>query len=254
MLNDSDYKEKASPEERDFAIELKELADKGISPSLNLEFAKLNAQIYKNMGIEELYEYTKKFLELPANGYNNMKKGDAFYKPMLEVVDYLKQNDFIVYVVTGTDTFTARVIIDGHINIPKSQVIGSEAKIVANNQFDTDGLNYIYSKNDSLEFKGELVAKNLNMNKVYYIIKTIGKIPLISFGNSGSDSSMAEFALQNPKGIAFMVLCDDLVRERGNKDKAESFRKSCEENNWIPISMRDDWKTIYGDNVTRKNN
>ena len=25
----------------------------------------------------------------------------------------------------------------------------------------------------------------------------------------------------------------------------------CEEYDWTPISMKDDWKTIYGDGVTR---
>ena len=29
-------------------------------------------------------------------------------------------------------------------------------------------------------------------------------------------------------------------------------RESCEKNGWTAVSMKDDWKTIYGDNVTRK--
>ena len=90
------------------------------------------------------------------------------------------------------------------------------------------------------------------MNKVYYIMKEIGKLTILSFGNSGSDSSMAELVLKNKNGKAFMVLCDDLERERGDLDKAKSFEKSCNENNYITISMKDDWKTIYGDKVTRK--
>ena len=28
--------------------------------------------------------------------------------------------------------------------------------------------------------------------------------------------------------------------------------KDCEENGWVAISMANDWKTIYGDEVTRK--
>ena len=49
-----------------------------------------------------------------------------------------------------------------------------------------------------------------------------------------------------------MVCCDDLERENGDMKKANNMKKLCEENNWEPISMRDDWKTIYGDKVTRK--
>ena len=94
------------------------------------------------------------------------------------------------------------------------------------------------------------------MYKVYHIIREIGKIPILSFGNSNGDSSMANFVMsrkQHP-GLAFMLLCDDTIRENGNITKAQKMNESCIENNWIPVSMKNDWKTIYGDNVTRKNN
>ena len=250
VLNDSNYT--PTNEQKELGYKIKEYADKGEFPPLNKEHAILNAEIFADMEIEELYKYTKNYLDQPSDGYNNMKRGDAFYKPMLEVIDYLQKNDFIIYIVSGTDRFTVRAIIEGHINIPKSQVIGTEAKIVADNQGDIDGLDYIFQKGDKLQFKGELVSKNLNMNKVYNIIKEIGKIPILSFGNSGSDSSMAELVLKNKNGKAFMVLCDDLERERGDINKAKSMENNCIKNNWISISMHDDWKTIYGYDVTKK--
>ena len=250
VLNDSNYT--PTNEQKELAYKIKEYADKGEFPPLNKEHAILNAEIFADMEIEELYKYTKNYLDQPSDGYNNMKRGDAFYKPMLEVIDYLQKNDFIIYVVSGTDRFTVRAIIEGHINIPKSQVIGTEAKIIADNQGEIDGLDYIFQKGDKLQFKGELVSKNLNMNKVYNIIKEIGKIPILSFGNSGSDSSMAELVLKNKNGKAFMVLCDDLERERGDINKAKSMENNCIKNNWISISMHDDWKTIYGYDVTKK--
>ena len=252
VLDDPDYN--ATDEQIQLANELKELAKNGEMPKLNVTHAVLNAQIYANMEIEEIYDYTKKYVNQPADGYDNMKRGDAFYKPMLEVIDYLQENDFIVYVVTGTDGFTARALIEGHINIPKSQIIGTEARIISNNQKNKDGYEYIFTREDKLIFKGELIAKNLNMNKVYYIMREIGKKPILAFGNSGSDTSMAELALQNKNGKAFMVLCDDIIRERGDTEKAESFKETCNENGWITISMKNDWKTIYGDDVKKKTN
>jgi phosphoglycolate phosphatase-like HAD superfamily hydrolase len=252
VLDDPDYN--ATDEQIQLANELKELAKNGEMPKLNATHAVLNAQIYANMEIEEIYDYTKKYVNQPADGYDNMKRGDAFYKPMLEVIDYLQENDFIVYVVTGTDGFTARALIEGHINIPKSQIIGTEARIISNKQNDKDGYEYIFTREDKLIFKGELIAKNLNMNKVYYIMREIGKKPILAFGNSGSDTSMAELALQNKNGKAFMVLCDDIIRERGDTVKAESFKETCNENGWITISMKNDWKTIYGDDVKKKTN
>ena len=31
-------------------------------------------------------------------------------------------------------------------------------------------------------------------------------------------------------------------------------KANCDKFGWVPISMKDDWKTIYGENVTRKDN
>ena len=92
------------------------------------------------------------------------------------------------------------------------------------------------------------------MNKVSVIEQEIGQQPVLSFGNSSGDSSMANFVITNNKykSAAYMLCCDDLKRENGNTEKAEKMKKSCEENGWTAISMKDDWKTIYGDSVTKK--
>ena len=252
IFNDINYKNKATEKEKEVAKKVKYYAEMGNQPPLEKKTAEAMAEVYKGMKPKELENYVKKYLSQPSDGYYNMKRGDAFYKPMLELVQYLQKNDFIIYIVTGTDTFICRYIIDGHINIPKNHIIGTETLIIADNQKDMDSIDYKYSRNDELIFKGQLVSKNTNMHKVYYIAKEIGQLPLLSFGNSGSDSSMAELSLQNPQGLAFMILCDDTERERGDLEKAKSFKESCIKNNYITISMRDDWKTIYGDNITRK--
>lgn len=257
VLDDPNYKDKATEEQKAVANEIAEVMKTRVFPSgLDLRHAKANAQIFKDMTIDEVDKYTKDFLSQPAEGYNHLKRGDAFYKPMLEVIDYLQKNNFTVYIVSGSDRFTVRSIVDGHINIPKTNIIGSEAKIIGSNQGDIDGFDYLFKADEELIYKGELVVKNLYMNKVYHIIREIGKIPILSFGNSSGDSSMANFVLsnKNKKSLAFMLLCDDLERENGDEAKAEKMKNSCNENNWIPVSMKNDWKTIYGEDVTRKKN
>ena len=92
------------------------------------------------------------------------------------------------------------------------------------------------------------------MNKVSAIVREIGARPVLAFGNSTGDSSMAAYATRgNPRrALAFMLCCDDVERENGNPEKAAKMRALCEANGWVPVSMRDDWKTIYGDGVTRR--
>ena len=125
--------------------------------------------------------------------------------------------------------------------------------MIARDQGDADGLEYVYDDDDELVLAGEFLIKNLKMNKVSVIAQEIGQQPVLSFGNSTGDSSMAEYVTSNNphKSLAFMLCCDDTERENGNVEKADKMKGLCEEFDWIPISMKDDWKTIYGDGVTR---
>ena len=83
-------------------------------------------------------------------------------------------------------------------------------------------------------------------------MQEIGQQPVLSFGNSTGDSSMAEYVTSgNPyRSLAFMLCCDDAERENGSLSKAEKMFSLCEEFDWVPVSMKNDWTTIYGDGVT----
>ena len=65
---------------------------------------------------------------------------------------------------------------------------------------------------------------------------------------------MANYTINNNPypSRAFMLCCDDTVRENGNPEKADEMYALCVENGWIPVSMKNDWTTIYGDGVTRR--
>ena len=101
---------------------------------------------------------------------------------------------------------------------------------------------------------GKLLIKNLQMNKVSGIAHEIGLQPVLCFGNSPGDSSMANYVTSGNRyrtGV-YMVLCDDLERERGNLQKAEKMAALCRQYGWTAISMKNDWRTIYGDGVSKK--
>ena len=256
VLDDPDYKDQASDFEKEVAEEVAEYMETGVSPSdMMTRHGKAVASAFSGLTPEEFVAYAAEFAKTPAPGYNGMTRGEAFYKPMLEVVDLLEQNDFTVYIVSGTDRFIVRGLVSASpLAIPSNQIIGSDDNLVATDQGDTDGLEYVFDENDQLVMGGEFLVKNLDMNKVTVIQQEIGKQPVLAFGNSGSDFSMAQYALNdNPyPAKAFMLCCDDTERENGNPEKAEKMVKSCAENGFTPISMKDDWKTIYGDDVTRK--
>ena len=256
VTQDEDYKDKASDFERETARKIQEMILTGKSAKgLEVDHGRSVASAFAGMTVPEFEAYCKMFRDLPARGYEGMTIGEGFYRPMLQVVDYLVANDFKVYVVSGTDRLIVRGIVkDSLLPVPAEQIIGSDETLVARQQGEADGLDYVFTDGDDVVLGGEFIVKNLKMNKVTVILQEIGKQPVLSFGNSTGDASMAEFVTSNNPypSMAFMLCCDDEVRENGSASKAEKMAKLCAEYDWVPVSMKDDWTTIYGDGVTRK--
>ncbi len=254
VLEDPDYISKASDFEKETAEKIKKQNETGESfEGLETDHGKAVASAFSGMTMEEFNAYIQEFKKQPMPSYEGMNRGEGFYQPMLEIVDYLEENDFTVYVVSGTDRFIVRGILDNSpLDLPNKQIIGSDESVVAPSQGDTDGLNYVFDEQDTLVLGGDFLIKNLKMNKVTVINQEIGQQPVLSFGNSTGDASMAEYATSHNKykSLAFMLCCDDTERENGNVEKAQKMFDLCEEYDWIPISMKNDWKTIYGENVT----
>ena len=255
VLEDPEYKNKASDFEKDVAnrLQAKFDGDKSVEVSM-VEHGQAVASAFAGMTIEEFENYVKEFAKQPAPGYNGMTRGEAFYKPMLQIIDYLQANDFKVYIVSGTDRLIVRGLIQDVIDIPRNQLIGSDETLVATNQGNEDGEVYTFTDKDKLVTGGDFIIKNLNTNKVTVIMQEIGIQPVLSFGNSTGDAAMAEFTTTDNKykSLAFMLCCDDLERENGNADKANKMVKLCDEYGWVAVSMKNDWTTIYGEGVTRK--
>ena len=256
VLEDPTYRDKASEFEKEVANKIKEQNETGKSFSgLEVDHGKAVASAFRGMTVAEFNAYIQEFKKQPMPSYDGMLRGEGWYEPMLQVVDFLKANDFTVYVVSGTDRLIVRGIAYGSpLGLPNRQLIGSDETIVSSKQGDQNGLDYVFADGDELVLGGEFLIKNLKMNKVSVIMQEIGQQPVLSFGNSTGDSSMAEYVTSgNPyRSLAFMLCCDDTVRENGNESKAQKMLDLCGEFDWVPISMKNDWTTIYGDGVTHK--
>ncbi len=207
-----------------------------------------NASVFAGMTAEEYADYTRNYLKTPVEGFNNLKVGEAFYLPMIEVISYLKANNFKIYLISGADRDYMRTSAE---IFPVDGMIGTDYRYVATNQGEIDGMDYTLKPEDKV-IRGEFVSKDINMNKVSNMAREIGKKPVLAFGNSTGDSSMINFSMRGNKyrTLAFFVICDDLEREFGNIDKANKCKKLADSNGWIQISMKNDFKTIYGEDVT----
>ena len=225
---------------------------KSLPSQFDMKHAYAAAKAYAGMTLAEFDAYVKAYASKPANGFSGMTYGQGFYKPMLQVFDYLRANGFTSYVVSGSDRFICRALTSA-IGIAPNCVIGMDVKLQSSSQGTVEGVNYIMGREEDILRTDELIIKNLKTNKVAQIAQEIGKVPVLSFGNSGGDVSMHNYALGNKtyKSAVFMLIADDEARDHANREKAIALGEQWRQAGYHVISMRDDFKTIYGDGVVK---
>lgn len=252
VLEDDTYQ--PSAEAYDYALKVREAVDSKVIPA-EMDWGEAWAQnaAFTGMTLDEYDDYVRAFSHTAVEGYNGMLWCEAFYLPMVEVVSYLAAYDFKTYIVSGSERQLLRVLANGVLQFETNHIIGSDVETFATEQGDTAGMDYVYKATDDI-VRGNLMMKNLKMNKVSSIAQEIGIRPILAFGNSTGDFSMFQYTTTNKQhpSMAFCVLADDTERENGNPTKAASIKERCTEAGWLTISMRDDWNTIYGEDVVRE--
>ena len=252
-LDDPSYKDKAPDDVKEAAQDIRDFVRNGkkLPDHFDMKHAYAAAKAYAGMTVAEFDAYVKAYAAKQANGFKGMTYGQSFYQPMLQVFDYLKANGFTFYVVSGSDRYICRALVES-IGISANRVIGMDVKLHTTKQGEVEGVNYSMEKAEDLIRTDELIIKNLKTNKVFQINQEIGKNPVISFGNSGGDTSMHNYCLSSPyRSVAFMLIADDDVRDHANREKALKLGDQWREAGYHVISMRDDFKTIYGEGVEK---
>ena len=255
ILEDETYRDRASDHEREIAGTVQSVIDTGVVPAgFEVEIGSCIAQAFAGMSVREFARYVRDYAERPSPGYDGMRVGEAFYQPMVQVIEYLQDNGFTVYVCSGSDRLVVRALVEGGLILASRYVIGTEELISAKNQGDKPGAEYVFGADDELVLSGRIAQKNLKMTKVSMIAEQVGQCPVLSFGNSAGDISMTNYVMGNGqyRTAAFFVCCDDGVRESGSPQKAQPVYDFCAENGWVPISMKDDWLTVFGEGVAKK--
>ena len=238
--------------------ELKEVAA-SIKPGYTADetLARNFAKAYAGMTVEEFYKYVVEFGQKKTASFNNMRYIDNFYLPMVELVKYLYENEFTIYVISGTERTTTRAIVaNSPIKdyVTPEHVIGTDFEVKQKgHENESSNMDFKYENGDELVFTGGFIQKNLNANKSIYIEREIGQRPVLAFGNSGSDTSMMNYAIdsRNPhNALAFMIVADDDAREWGTQSWEEKSADYAAKG-FIPISMKNDFSVIYPEGITK---
>ena len=246
-----DHPERVSDELKEVAASIKPgyLADETLARNF--------AKAYAGMTVDEFSAYVEEFGKKYTQSFENMRYIDNMYLPMVELVKYLYENGFEIWVISGTERTTTRAIV---ANSPikdyvlPEHVIGTDFEVKQKGHEDEpSNMDFKYENGDELVLTGGFIQKNLNANKSIYIEREIGQRPVLAFGNSGSDTSMMNYTIdaRNPYlAQAYMVVADDPFREWGTQDwetrSADYIAKG-----FVPISMKSDFKVIYPDGVVK---
>ena len=245
-----DHPEKVSDELKQIAASIKPgyIADENLARNF--------ARAYAGMTMEEFYNYAVAFGQKKTESFNNMRYIDNFYIPMVELVKYLYDNGFTVYVISGTERTTTRAIVANspiRDYVTPNHVIGTAFEVKqAGHETEASNMDFKYENGDELVLTGGFIQKNLNGNKSIWIEREIGQRPVLAFGNSGSDTSMMNYTIdsRNPyRAQAYMIVADDDVREWGTQDWAAK-SADYDAKGYIPISMKNDFTQIYAEGIT----
>ena len=170
------------------------------------------------------------------------------YRPMQEVLKYLRANGYKTYIVTGGGQDFVRQYSDQTYGIPPEQVVGSAL-----------GTTYGYDKDGKpfLTKEPKLLVNDNNAGKPESIHLMIGRRPFMAVGNSTGDQQMLEYTKAGSgERLSMIVLHDDAEREYAYgpalglpNTKVGTFTQALYDEaikqGWIVVSMKKDWNRIF---------
>lgn len=159
------------------------------------------------------------------------------YKPMLELMDYLRLKEFKVFIVSGGMAGLMRAYSEQVYGVPPENVIGISAMF---EYIVQDGRSYLIRIEKFVEPISDFDGKAVNIQL------HIGKRPILAVGNSDGDQEMLEFTEDREgPGLMMLVHHDDAEQEYQYDKGAEKILKVAKDRNWTIISMKNDFKTVF---------
>mgnify|MGYP003116757614 FL=1 len=201
---------------------------------------------HSNISAEDFQDSVRGWLESATHPTTGLPYEQMVYQPMLELLSYLRANDFKTFIVSGGGIDFMRVFTEQVYGIPPEQVIGSTGDA----KFEMiDGVPVILKE-------GEIAFVDDKAGKPVGIYRHIGRRPIFAAGNSDGDLQMLQYttiprdAEDTTPRMGIIVRHTDADREWaydrdskiGHLDQALDMADG---QGWIVIDMAGDWSQIY---------
>ncbi|MBY5921520.1 HAD family hydrolase [Ferrimonas balearica] len=201
----------------------------------------LLAVSHANLSVDEFQLDVARWLSQARHPETGLPYTRMAYQPMLELLRYLRDRRYRVYIVSGGGSDFIRAFSSELYGIPPNQVIGSLGNLEA---VELDG-RLVLMKRPGIAWLDD------GLNKALAIERVIGQRPVLAVGNSDGDYPMLVWTTEGegPR-LGVLVHHTDKTREYaydrdshiGKLDKALD---EVESRGWVRIDMARDWAQIY---------
>ena len=196
---------------------------------------------HAGMTTDEFAKIVKDWIATARHPKTGRLMTEMVYQPMLELLAYLRKNEFKTFIVSGGGIEFIRPWAEKTYGIPPEQVVGSSIKT----RFEMRDGKPVLIRLSEINFIDDKTGKPVGINS------HIGRRPIAAFGNSDGDQQMLEWTAAG-SGARFCLLVhhDDADREWAYDRKSHigSLDKAWDEavaRGWTVVSMKDDWKAIF---------
>jgi len=171
----------------------------------------------------------------------NRRYDEMVYKPMLEVLSYLRAKGYKTYIVSGGGVEFMRPWVERAYGIPPEQVVGSRAKV----KYEVRDGTPVLLRLPEIDLNDDKAGKPVGIHQV------IGRRPTIAFGNSDGDFEMLEWTT-SAKGPRLGVIVHHTDGDREWAYDRDShigrLARGLDEGpkrGWVIVDMKNDWKVVY---------
>jgi hypothetical protein len=166
---------------------------------------------------------------------------DLAYRPMLEVLAYLRANGFKTFIVSGGGVEFMRPWTEKVYGVPPEQVVGSTIKV----QYELRDGEPVLMRLPEVAFIDDKAGKPEGIHRA------IGRRPIAALGNSDGDYEMLRWTTSaSGLRLGLIVHHTDAAREwaydrQSPVGRLERALDEAPDRGWIVMDMKKDWKVIY---------
>jgi phosphoserine phosphatase len=214
---------------------------RGLAASGEAGLMKLMAATHAGMTSEEFSAIVADWIGKARHPTTGKLYTDMTYRPMRELLDYLRANGFKTFIVSGGGIEFMRPWAERVYSIPPEQVVGSSIKT----QFEMKEGKPVIQRLPEINFVDDKAGKPVG------ILQHIGRRPIAAFGNSDGDLPMLQWTCLAP-GPRFCLFVHHTDAERewaydreSHVGRLDAGLDEAAARGWTVVDMKQDWARIF---------